>query len=78
MTNKEQLEDETSRKHFRIKPIGFIGSDLKCRDAPRQTSEGAPNAFIELLPSYTNTLHGMQVDDEIIIISWLHRAPGET
>ncbi len=75
MTNKEQSEDQTKRKHFRIKPIGFIRSDLKCReDAPRQGREGAPNAFIELLPSYTNGLHRMQVDDEIIIISWLHRA----
>ncbi len=75
MTNKEQSEDQTKRKHFRIKPIGFIRSDLKCReDAPRQGREGAPNAFIELLPSYTNALHRMQVGDEIIIISWLHRA----
>ena len=75
MTNKEQSEDETKRKHFRIKPIGFIRSDLKCREeAPRQGRDGAPNAFIELLPSYTNALHRMQVGDEIIIISWLHRA----
>src|ERR1700745_2750821 len=75
MTNKEQSEGETKRKHFRIKPIGFIYSDLKCReDAPRQGREGAPNAFIEVLPSYTNALHRMQVGDEIIIISWLHCA----
>src|SRR5438094_7898487 len=75
MSNKEQSEGETKRKHFRIKPIGFIRSDLKCReDAPRQGREGAPNALIELLPSYTSALHGMRAGDEIIIISWLHRA----
>jgi tRNA-Thr(GGU) m(6)t(6)A37 methyltransferase TsaA len=75
MTNKEQSEDQMKRKYFRIKPIGFIHSDLKCReDAPRQGREGAPKAFIELLSSYTNALHRMQVGDEIIIISWLHRA----
>jgi tRNA-Thr(GGU) m(6)t(6)A37 methyltransferase TsaA len=75
MTNKQQSEDQTKRKHFRIKPIGFIRSDLKRRgDAPRQGREGAPNALIEVLPSYVKALHRMQVGDEIIIISWLHRA----
>ena len=75
MTNKQQSEDPTKRKHFRIKPIGFIRSDLKRReDAPRQGREGAPNALIEVLPSYVKALHRMQVGDEIIIISWLHRA----
>lgn len=75
MTNKEQSEDQTKRKHFRIKPIGFIRSDLKCcEDAPRQGREGAPNASIEVLASYMKALHRMQVGDEIIIISWLHRA----
>jgi tRNA-Thr(GGU) m(6)t(6)A37 methyltransferase TsaA len=75
MTNKEQSEGETKRKHFRIKPIGFFRCDLKCReDAPRQGREGAPNAFIEVLPSYIKALHRMEVGDEIIIISWLHRA----
>ena len=75
MTNKQQSEDQTKRKHFRIKPIGFIRSDLKRReDAPRQGREGAPNALIEVLLSYVKALHRMQVGDEIIIISWLHRA----
>src|SRR6266487_5371884 len=75
MTNKEQSEDQTKRKHFRIQPIGFIRSDLKCaEDAPRQGREGATNASIEVLPSYMKALHRMQVGDEIIIISWLHRA----
>jgi len=75
MTNKEQSEDATKRKHFRIKPIGVIRSDLKCReDARRQVREGAPNALIEVLPSYMKALHRMQTGDEIIIISWLHRS----
>jgi tRNA-Thr(GGU) m(6)t(6)A37 methyltransferase TsaA len=74
MTNKEQSEDQTKHKHFRIKPIGFIPSDLKCReDAPRQGCEGAPNAFIEVLPSYIKALRRVEVGDEIIIISWLRR-----
>jgi tRNA-Thr(GGU) m(6)t(6)A37 methyltransferase TsaA len=75
MTNKQQSKDETKRKHFRIRPIGFIRSNLKRReDAPRQGREGAPNAVIEVLPSHIKALHRMQAGDEIIIISWLHRA----
>src|SRR4029077_10385953 len=55
--------------------IGFIRSDLKRReDTPRQGREGAPNALIEVLLSYVKALHRMQIGDEIIIISWLHRA----
>jgi tRNA-Thr(GGU) m(6)t(6)A37 methyltransferase TsaA len=62
-------------KNFSIKPIGFICSDLKRRDdAPRQGFEGAPNALIEVLPPYRKALHRMQTGDEIIVITWLHRA----
>ncbi|HXQ02368.1 MAG TPA: tRNA (N6-threonylcarbamoyladenosine(37)-N6)-methyltransferase TrmO [Candidatus Udaeobacter sp.] len=59
---------------YSVRPIGFIRSELKRRDeAPRQRGR-APNASIEVLASYMKALHRMQVGDEIIIISWLHRA----
>jgi len=62
-------------KNFSIKPIGFIRSELRRREeAPRQGFEGAPNAFIEVLPPYRKALNRMQVGDEIIVITWLHRA----
>jgi tRNA-Thr(GGU) m(6)t(6)A37 methyltransferase TsaA len=62
-------------KNFSFKPIGFIRSKLKLREqAPRQGFEGAPNALIEVLPPYGKALHRMQVGDEIIVITWLHRA----
>jgi tRNA-Thr(GGU) m(6)t(6)A37 methyltransferase TsaA len=62
-------------KRFSIKPIGFIRSELKRRDnAPRQGFEGPPAAAVEILPSYRKALHGMQIGDAIIVITWLHRA----
>ena len=62
-------------KNFSLKPIGFIRSELKRRDeAPLQGFEGAPNAFVEVLPSYRKALHRVQVGDEIVVITWLHRA----
>jgi tRNA-Thr(GGU) m(6)t(6)A37 methyltransferase TsaA len=37
-------------------------------------TEGAPNAHLELSPSYRDRMEGMNVGDEIIVITWLHRA----
>jgi tRNA-Thr(GGU) m(6)t(6)A37 methyltransferase TsaA len=62
-------------KTFTIKPIGVIRSEIKkTSDAPLFYTEGAPNAFLEILPSLTDGLHRMKVGDEIIVITWLHRA----
>src|SRR5215813_8874659 len=63
---------------YSVHPIGFIRSALKSRrEAPRQGSEGAPNAFLEILPEYLEGLTRMQVGDEVIVITWLHRAHRE-
>lgn len=63
---------------FSIEPIGMIRSEIKNReDAPLFYTEGAPNAFLELIPAYTDGLHRMQAGDEIIVITWLHRARRE-
>jgi tRNA-Thr(GGU) m(6)t(6)A37 methyltransferase TsaA len=61
--------------NFSIEPIGVIRSELKNRkDAPLFYTEGAPNAVLEILPAYMEALDRMQVGDEIIVITWLHRA----
>jgi tRNA-Thr(GGU) m(6)t(6)A37 methyltransferase TsaA len=62
-------------KNYSIKPIGFIRSELKRRgEGPRQGFEGAPDAVIEMLPGYRKALDRMRAGDEIIVITWLHRA----
>jgi tRNA-Thr(GGU) m(6)t(6)A37 methyltransferase TsaA len=40
-------------------------------------TEGAPNAILEMIAAYTDGLDRMQVGDEIIVITWLHRARRE-
>lgn len=63
---------------FSITPIGIIRSELKERkDAPLFYTEGAPNALLEILPAYSEGLHRMHAGDEIIVITWLHRAQRE-
>jgi tRNA-Thr(GGU) m(6)t(6)A37 methyltransferase TsaA len=60
---------------FSIEPIGVIRSEIKNReDAPLFYTEGAPNAFLEILPAYIEGLDRMRVGDEVIVITWLHRA----
>lgn len=64
----------TLRKHS-LSPIGVIRSELKNReDAPRFYTEGAPNAVLELLPAYRRGLSGVHPGDQLIVITWLHRA----
>ncbi len=62
-------------KMFSVEPIGVIRSEIKNReDAPLFYTDGAPNALLEILPAYVEGLHRMQAGDEIIVITWLHRA----
>jgi tRNA-Thr(GGU) m(6)t(6)A37 methyltransferase TsaA len=59
----------------RLRPVGVIRSDLKTRaQAPRQGSEGAPDAWLEVYPWAAKGLEGIVAGDEIIVITWFHRA----
>ena len=58
-----------------LRPIGVIRSALKQRArAPRQGSEGAPDAWLEVRSWAATALEGLAVGDDIIVITWLHRA----
>lgn len=60
---------------YTLHPIGVIHSELKLRKgAPRQGHEGAPDAFIEIGPAYSEALEGISVGDTVIILTWLHQS----
>src|SRR5262245_33198205 len=60
---------------YLLRPIGFIHSVLRKRkDAPKQGSEGAPDAWLEISPRVKEGLCGSAVGDEIILVTWLHKA----
>lgn len=60
---------------YLIEPIGFIRSPIKRRkDAPHFYTEGASNALLELESKYRVGLDRMKAGDDIIVITWLHRA----
>lgn len=59
----------------RLRPIGSIRSVLKSRrGAPKQGAEGAPDAWLEVHPWAADGLQGLAVGDQIVVITWLHRA----
>ena len=60
---------------FSIRRIGNIRSTLRAlEEAPRQGSEGAPDAWLELHPAFARGLSGIAAGDEVIVVTWLHRA----
>lgn len=59
----------------RLRVIGLIRSTLKVRsEAPRQGSEGAPDAWLEVQPWAAEGLRGLAVGDEVLVMTWLHQA----
>ena len=64
-----------SETEYPLYPIGFIHSSLKRREeAPRQGGEGAPDVWLEVNPTVAEGLEGIATGDEIILITWLHKA----
>jgi tRNA-Thr(GGU) m(6)t(6)A37 methyltransferase TsaA len=60
---------------YRIEPIGIIRSELTSLDAaPRQGNEGAPEAWVEIYEQVADGLVGIEVGDDLVILTWLHLA----
>jgi tRNA-Thr(GGU) m(6)t(6)A37 methyltransferase TsaA len=60
---------------MKLQPIGVISSELRSlADAPRQGSEGAPDAWLDVDTTFADGLRGIQAGDELIVIAWLDRA----
>ncbi len=64
-----------SKTNYTIDPIGYIRSELiNLEDAPMQGDEGAPDAWLEITPQAAQGLSGIEVGDELILLTWLHLA----
>ena len=58
-----------------VKYIGRVHSSLKkLEDCPRQESEEAPDATIEVFQEYLPALSHLQNGDEIVLFTWLDKA----
>ena len=62
-----------------VRPIGRVSSPLVAReDAPKQGFEGAPDAQIHIEPEFRSALDGITAGQEILVLTWLHRADRAT
>jgi tRNA-Thr(GGU) m(6)t(6)A37 methyltransferase TsaA len=67
--------DENELQAGWLKQVGVISSELKAlSEAPKQGSEGAPDAWLEIQAWAAEALHGLAVGDEILVITWFHQA----
>jgi tRNA-Thr(GGU) m(6)t(6)A37 methyltransferase TsaA len=64
---------EDANSSFR--QIGIVRSSLReVRDAPNQAFEGAPEAILEIDPAFAPALHRVTAGEDLILLTWLHRA----
>ena len=64
-----------TRETFAVRPIGTVASPLSdLASAPRQGDEDAPEARIVVEPAFRDALDGLRAGDEVIVLTWLHRA----
>ncbi len=58
-----------------VTPVGWVESPLvDPTRAPKQGDEGAPEAWLILDARFSAGLDGLRVGDEVIILTWFHRA----
>ena len=65
-------------EELELRPIATVRSSLTDRaDAPRQGHEGAPEAWLVFEPGVADGLDGLRRGDEVLVLTWLHRASRE-
>ena len=62
-------------ERLKLRPIGTIRSRIKNRKgAPKQGSEGAPDAWLEVNSFVARGFEGISEADELFVVTWLHQA----
>jgi tRNA-Thr(GGU) m(6)t(6)A37 methyltransferase TsaA len=60
---------------YEIRPIGYVESPLVDREsAPKQGSEGAPDAWLVFDPNVAEGIRDLAVGADVFVLTWLHRA----
>jgi tRNA-Thr(GGU) m(6)t(6)A37 methyltransferase TsaA len=58
-----------------LSPIGIVESPrTDPATAPKQGHEGSPEAWLAIRPEVAEGLDGIQPGDDVIVLTWLHRA----
>jgi putative methyltransferase, YaeB/AF_0241 family len=63
----------------RLTILGYVRSRLTDRSsAPKQGSEGAPEAWLELDDAYAPALLGLAPGQRVLVVTWLHQGDRTT
>lgn len=57
-----------------VNPIGYVESSLLDRASAPKQGAGAPDAWLVLAPAYAEGLRNLQVEDEVVLLTWFDRA----
>jgi tRNA-Thr(GGU) m(6)t(6)A37 methyltransferase TsaA len=64
-----------SSDEMALHAIGYVRSTLRDPgEAPRQGSEGAPDAWLDIDPRFERALLGVSPEDSLLLVTWLHLA----
>jgi tRNA-Thr(GGU) m(6)t(6)A37 methyltransferase TsaA len=73
------MDGPKTHDDLRVRPIGHVSSTLVDRKhAPKQGGEGGPEAWLVFRPEYEEALRDLQVGEEVLVLTWLHRSNRET
>lgn len=60
---------------YEIRPVGHVESTLVDRgSAPKQGSEGAPDAWLVFSPDMAEGIRDLTVGADVFVLTWLHQA----
>lgn len=60
---------------YLLRPVGVVRSPLRDRSAaPRQGDEGGAEAVVAFERGIADALGGIEVGDELVLLTWLHEA----
>ena len=63
-------------QEFTLTPVGHVSSTLTDRgSAPKQGTEGAPQAWLVFEPAVSPALEGLRPGDRVFVLTWLHLSP---
>jgi tRNA-Thr(GGU) m(6)t(6)A37 methyltransferase TsaA len=72
------VDEQGTPVNIYLEVIGHVRSTVRSlASAPRQGSEGAPDAWLDIDPAFAPALHGIAVGDALVIVTWLHLADRE-
>ena len=66
---------DSAANSIEMAPVGRVQSSLTERSgAPKQGSEGAPEAWLVFEAEFGDALLGIEAGDEVLVFTWLDRA----